>query len=330
MGKILERIKSSGTLVSDGAWGTLLQEKGLGSGECPESWNLKNPDAVFEVAKSYVDAGADLILTNSFGGSPFKLEPYGLKEQVVEINRAAAEISRRAAAEIPGKAAENPGRVAAEISGRAAENSGRAAAEISGREAGEPVLVLGSMGPTGKMIMMGEVSEEEVLEGFRLQARGLVKGGVDALLVETMSDIQEAVLALQAARSESDLELICTFTFERNVDGVYRTMMGAGVKEAVEAAMQQGADIVGANCGNGTAGMIDIVTEIRRHFPDVPVLVHANAGLPEYRDGMTVFPESPSEMSIQMKELAARGASIIGGCCGTTPAHITEIVRAIR
>ncbi len=292
MGKILEKLQLKKHLVSDGAWGTLLHEKGLGSSECPESWNLKNPVAVYEVAKSYVDAGADLILTNSFGGSPHKLEPYGLSEKVVEINRAAAEISRRAA--------------------------------------GSDVLVLGSMGPTGKMIMMGEVTEEEVMEGFSLQARGLVEGGVDGLLVETMADLQEASLAVQAARQATDLEVACTFTFERNADGAYRTMMGTGVTEAVESALQHGAEIIGANCGNGTAGMIDIVREIRQRFPDVPVLIHANAGLPEYRDGKTVFPESPMKMATQMKELAGNGANIIGGCCGTTPAHISEIIRAIR
>jgi 5-methyltetrahydrofolate--homocysteine methyltransferase len=215
-----------------------------------------------------------------------------LKEQVYEINRAAGEISRRAA--------------------------------------GDEVLVLGSIGPTGKMVFMGEVPEEDLLKGFEDQSRGLVDGGVDGLIVETMSDIQESTLAVRAAKSIPGVEVICTFTFEKTQTGEYRTMMGTSVPEAIQSALEAGADIIGANCGNGTAGMVEIVREIRQVNESIPVLVHANAGLPKYEDGKTVFPEGPGEMAAQVKDLVEAGATIIGGCCGTTPEHIRMISQVIR
>lgn len=292
MGKILDSVRKGGVLVSDGAWGTFLHQKGLSSDECPESWNLTRPDDVYEIALSYVEAGADIILTNSFGGSPSKLEPYGLQDQVIEINRASAEISRKAA--------------------------------------GDQVLVLGSMGPTGKMVFMGEVSKNELLKGFEDQAKGLQVGGVDGFVVETMTDTQEAALAVQAAKNVSDLDVVCTFTFEKTQANEYRTMMGTTVTEAVESAISVNADIIGANCGNGIAGMVDIVREIRELEKKIPVLVHANAGLPVYKDGSTVFPETPVEMASQINALVEAGANIIGGCCGTTPEHIRMISNIIH
>lgn len=313
MGKILHLLEEGRVLVSDGAWGTFLHEMGLGAGECPESWNLSRPEDVLKVARSYVEAGADVILTNSFGGSPAKLRSFGLADKTYEINRAAAAISRKAAA-ISRKTSEIP----------------QQAAESSQQATGDGVLVLGSIGPTGKMLLMGEISEDEMLDGFSIQARGLADGGADGLLVETMSDAREAGLAIRAARNVSDLEVACTFTFEKNVDGVYRTMMGTTVPEAVEAALDEGADIIGANCGNGISGMIDIVKEIRLLNRQVPVLVHANAGLPLLKEGKTVFPETPEEMASRVQALREAGAGIIGGCCGTTPEHIRLISVTLR
>lgn len=292
MGKIIDKISESGILVSDGAWGTFLHQKGLKTGECPEYWNIKRPEDVLEIARSYVEAGADIILTNSFGGSPFKLESYGLGEQTYELNRAAAAISREAA---DGKA-----------------------------------LVLGSVGPTGKMVMMGEVTEEALKEGMKTQIRGLADGGADGIVIETMADLEEARICIEAAKEVTDLDVACTFTFSKTQTGEYRTMMGTGVPEYLEMAKMAGTDIIGANCGNGTAGMIEIVREIREIDPGIPVLVHANAGLPEYRDGETVFPETPGEMAPQMKELVETGANIVGGCCGTTPEHIRHIAQIVR
>ncbi len=288
MGIILNKLAEGKILVSDGAWGTFLHQKGLKADECPESWNVSRPGDVLAIAQSYVEAGADLILTNSFGGSPHKLEGYGLRDQAYALNKAAAEISKQAA--------------------------------------GDRALVMGSMGPTGIMVMMGEVPPREILAGFQEQARGLVDGGVDGLVVETMADPEEARLAIEAIKKVSELEVACTFTFSKTQAGEYRTMMGTGVAEFLEMAISAGADFVGANCGNGTAGMIEVVREIRALNKDIPILVHANAGLPQYQDGQTVFPESPGEMAPQMKDLVAAGANVVGGCCGTTPEHIRQIV----
>lgn len=292
MGSIKDRINEKGTLVSDGAWGTFIHQKGLTADECPESWNLKRPDDIYDIARSYVDAGADMILTNSFGGSPYKLAPYGLEDKVYEINKAAAEISKRAA--------------------------------------GDTVFVLGSVGPTGKMLMMGEVSEQELFDGFVEQIIGLSDGGADAIIIETMSDMDEARVAIRAAKSVTDKEVLCTFTFSLTPANEYRTMMGTSVAETVEMLLSEGADIIGANCGNGTAGMIEIVKEIRIVNSEIPVLVHANAGMPLLHDGISIFPETPDEMSAQIGELVDAGANIVGGCCGTTPEHITKIAEVVR
>lgn len=277
-------------LVSDGAWGTFLQQKGLRPGECPELWNVTRRADVLAIARSYVEAGADLIETNSFGGSRFKLEKYGLGDRVTELNRAAAAISREAA--------------------------------------GDRVLVLGSVGPTGKMLIMEEVTAEEMYDAFREQALALEAGGADAIIVETMTDLEEAVLAVRAARENTGLEVICTMTFDRLVTADFRTMMGISPAEMVQPLLDAGASILGTNCGNGMAGMIPVVEEIRRTHPTVPILVHANAGMPAYREGHTVFPESPEEMASHVKALYQAGACIIGGCCGTTPQHIVAIKKA--
>lgn len=289
---LLEIIKSGKTSISDGAWGTLFHEKGLKPGECPEEWNLTHPEKVLEVAKAYVEAGSDMIETNSFGASSFKLEHYGLSNQVYDINRKAAELSREAA--------------------------------------GDKALVLGSIGPTGKMLMMGDVSEEELYNAFKTQAEALEEGGADAICVETMIALDEAVLAVKAAKENTLLEVICTMTFDKTVTGEFRTMMGIGVEQMVSELKSAGADIIGTNCGNGMENMIPIVKEIRKNDPDIPVLVHANAGLPHLVDGKNVFDETPEVTSSFVKDLIIAGANVIGGCCGTTPGHIKAIKQEVR
>ncbi len=286
MGKILEKIQQGKILVSDGAWGTFLQQKGLKTGECPEEWNLTHSGEVLDIARSYIEAGADMVETNSFGGTRFKLEKFGLADKVFELNKAAAEISRIAAGD---------------------------------------KFVLGSVGPTGKILLMGDVTEDELYEAFKEQAMGLEAGGADAIMIETMSDLDEARIAIRAAKENTSCEVFCTMTFEKTVTGEFRSMMGVSPTEMVQTLIDAGAELIGANCGNGIAGMVGIVEEIRKANPDIPILVHANAGMPVYQDGETVFPEKPEEMAALVPKIIAAGANIIGGCCGTTPEHIARV-----
>jgi 5-methyltetrahydrofolate--homocysteine methyltransferase len=292
MRSLLNVLKEKKILISDGAWGTFLYQRGLKPGECPELWNITHREDVFAIAKSYIDAGADMILTNSFGGSPFKLDLYGLKNKTIELNETAAAISREAA--------------------------------------GNDHFVLGSIGPTGVILMMGEVTESELSDGFYIQAEALKNGGADAICIETMSDIDEACIAIQAAKRATGLETVCTFTFDKTAKNEYRTMMGISPTEMVKAVKDAGANIIGTNCGNGFIQMIDIVREIRKADNSIPVLVHANAGLPIFQDGKAVYPDTPEMMAANVNELIKSGANIIGGCCGTTPAHISAIADAIR
>lgn len=288
--KITERIKLGKILISDGAWGTFLQKKGLQPGECPEMWNLTHRSDVLDIAKSYIHAGAHMIETNSFGANRIRLSHFGLENKVVELNRVAAEISREAA--------------------------------------GKNKHVLGSIGPCGKMIMTGDVTESELYEVFCEQASALERGGADALCIETMSDITEATLAVKAARENTSCEIICTFSFDRTISGDYRTMVGVSPKEMALALKSAGADIIGTNCGNGMERMIDIVKEIRS-VSDLPLLVHANAGLPQISNEGLFYSDTPEIMANYLPALIAAGANIIGGCCGTTPEHIALMAQKV-
>ena len=287
---ILAAIKSGRILVSDGAWGTFLQKKGLKPGECPELWCVDRRAEVLDVARGYITAGADMIESDSFGGSRFKLEHYGLGDRTAEINEAAARVSREAA--------------------------------------GAGKWVIASIGPTGKMLAAGDVTEEELYAAFKEQSMALAKGGADALCIETMSAADEAGIAIRAARENTHCEVICTFTFQRGAKG-YRTMMGLSPAKAAEEAVQAGAHIIGPNCGNGMEQMIEIVKEMRAAAKTTPILVHANAGLPQTVNGVDVFPESPEDMAARVKAIVDAGANIVGGCCGTTPAHIQAIRKAV-
>jgi 5-methyltetrahydrofolate--homocysteine methyltransferase len=284
---IKEAVQSGRTLVSDGAWGTFLQQKGLQGGECPELWNLTHPDVVQEIARSYVDAGADMIQTNTLGGTSIKLEHFGLADKVTEINEAAARLSREVAGDNP--------------------------------------WVIASVGSTGKMLLMGDVTEEELYEAFKTQALALEKGGADAVCIETMTDTDEALLAIRAAKENTALEVICTFTFNPIGENEFRTMMGITPAEVAIDCINAGADIIGTNCGHGLETMINIVAQMRKVAPDIPILVQANAGIPEFKNGEVVYPETPEQIKPFIPQVIRAGANIIGGCCGTTPAHIAVI-----
>ena len=291
MKNILDKLRDGSVLLGDGAWGTMLYSMGLESTECPELWNITEPDRVLSVARSYVVAGANIIETNSFGGSGLKLDMYGLGDRAEEINRAAATISRKAA--------------------------------------GEAVYVFGSIGPTGKILMMGDVSEQEVYDSFATQARALEQGGSDALIIETMTALDEAKIAVTAARENSSLPLICTFSFDKTVDGSYRTMMGVSPTDMLYELTDIGVDIIGTNCGNGIDGMIEIVKEIRGLSSSALLMVQANAGIPEIIDGKSCFKEGPAEMAGKLAQLIDQNVNIIGGCCGTTPEHIARFAKVV-
>ncbi|MFN8240030.1 MAG: homocysteine S-methyltransferase family protein [Bacteroidales bacterium] len=289
---LLDELGKGKLLVSDGAWGTFLQAKGLQGGECPELWNVTRRGDVLDIAKSYIAAGSDIIETNSFGGSRIKLAQYGLGDRTVELNEAASAISREAA--------------------------------------GSDKIVAGSVGPTGKMLLMGDVTEEELYNTFSEQVTALAKGGADMIIIETMLDITEAALAVRAARENTTCVVAATMTFSKTIQGEYRTMMGVSPAEMVIALKDAGAHVVGSNCGNGIADMKGIVDAIRLVDQAIPVLIQANAGIPELVDGNTVFRETPGMMASHVRALVSSGACIIGGCCGTTPDHIRAIVSEVR
>jgi 5-methyltetrahydrofolate--homocysteine methyltransferase len=287
-------LRSGRLLVSDGAWGTLLKAKGLQAGECPDRWSLDHPREVRAIAEAYCAAGADLVETNSFGANALQLDHYGLAGRAAEISEAAARLSAGAAA-----------------------------------AAGGERWVIASVGPTGRILMMGDVTEATLSAAFREQVAALARGGADAICIETMSDIQEALLALRAVKELTACTAIVTFTFSRTRQGGYRTMMGVSPEAAATAMLAGGADIIGTNCGNGSEGMVEIVRAMRAVAGETPILVQANAGLPRQVNGTDVFPETPAEMAAQVPRLVAAGASAIGGCCGTTPAHIAAIRAAV-
>jgi 5-methyltetrahydrofolate--homocysteine methyltransferase len=284
---ILDELKKNTILLSDGAWGTFLQAKGLKPGECPELWNITHKADILDIAESYLLAGSDIIETNSFGGNRIKLSQYGLGDRVSEINQAAASISREAA--------------------------------------GNEKHVAGSVGPTGKMLLMGDVTEKELYDVFCEQVIALEAGGADIIIVETMSAVDEASLAVRAARENTKCTVIITMTFSGTMSGEYRTMMGVSPEEMVISMKEAGAHIIGSNCGNGIEDMIGIVKAIRAADSTIPVMIQANAGIPVLTDGITVFRETPEMMASYVPGLIKAGVSIIGGCCGTTPAHIREI-----
>jgi 5-methyltetrahydrofolate--homocysteine methyltransferase len=287
------RVARGEILISDGAMGTYLQAKGLRPGECPEWWCVSHPEVVKGIHEAYIAAGADIVETNSFGGTSYKLKPYGLGGKVRELNRAAVALAKQAMA---GK-----GYVAA------------------------------SVGPTGLILEDegGDATPQDVYEAFKEQVAALAEGGADALCIETMASLGEALQAIKAAKENTKLPVICTFTFEASPRG-FRTMMGVTPERAAREAVAAGADVVGANCGNGIVNMIEITRQTRAAQPGTPILINANAGMPVLEGEKTVFKETPEFMASKVPELIKAGAQILGGCCGTTPEHIAAMARAAK
>lgn len=283
-----ERLAAGDVLLADGAIGTMLMARGLGAGACPEAFALESPAALEEIARLYAEAGADLVQANTFGASPLKLAAYGLEARTREIVVRAVECARRGA-------------------------GGRA-------------LVYGSCGPSGRLLEpWGDVSPDEVRESFSVTMRALAEAGVDAVVVETMTDVSEASIAVREARDAMPgTPVVATMTFDRTPRGFF-TIMGTGVEEACRALEEAGASAVGSNCGQGSDAMVEIASEFRRRTA-LPVAIQPNAGIPRREAGETVWPEPPDFMASRVRDLLRSGVRIVGGCCGTTPEH----VRAFR
>lgn len=284
----VKRLEQPGPIIADGAMGTMLFQRGLKPGDCPELMNIEQAEILEEIARLYIGAGAEIVQTNSFGGSPLKLAVYSLDSRTEEINSRAVESARKAASGV--------------------------------------AYVSGSCGPSGKLLQpFGETSPDQIFESFRRQLKVLIGCGVDMVCVETMTDLNEASLAVRAARSVSaDIPVCATMTFDKTPRG-YFTIMGVTIDQAAKGLTEAGADIIGSNCGNGIEKMIEIAKEFKK-VTDRPVIIQSNAGLPVMVDGLPAYSETPVFVADKCKDLAAAGVKIIGGCCGTTPEHI----RAIR
>lgn len=282
---LIETLLSEGPVLTDGAWGTQLQARGLAAGELPDLWNLSHPDAVQEVARAYVEAGSRVILTNTFRANRFALGGQLAADRVADLNRAGVELSLRAA-------------------------DGRA-------------RVFGSLGPSGKLLLTGEVDEADLRAAFAEQAEALARGGADAIAIETMADLVEARLALEAVRA-TNLPAVACMVFDSG-RGRDRTMMGVKPAEAAQELTRAGADVVGANCGSGIESYVPVCRELAA-ATERPIWIKPNAGLPELVDGRPVYRTTPEEFAARLGDLLDAGAGFIGGCCGTGP----EFIAALR
>lgn len=286
---LVKKLLANGPVLTDGAWGTELQVRGLAIGAFPDLWNLTQPQRVAEVARAYVEAGSQIILTNTFGANRFRLRAEHQDDKVEEINIRGVEISREAA--------------------------------------GDRVHVFASMGPSGKLLAAGDISPGELREGFAEQAAALAKAGVDAFVLETFSDLEEAKLALEAA-TQTRLPVVACMVYDsgKHKD---RTMMGTTPEQAAEALTQAGAAVIGANCGQGVAGFVPICQRLRA-ATRAPIWIKANAGLPELAAGQARYQMTPQEFAGHVPELLQAGASFVGGCCGTNPTFVEAMKRCLN
>lgn len=275
--------------------GTQLFAAGLPAGACSEKWNIDHPDVVAGIHRAYRDAGCQLITSNTFGGCGLALARHGLAVHTHALNHAGSAQARAAA--------------------------------------GTEARVLGDIGPFGGILEpLGDTSPEALHEAFREQARALHAGGADIGLVETMADPRELVVAIKAAKAAASWPVIATYAFDFAGERHYRTMMGATVDQAVEAAILAGADAVGANCGTNLSldDYVQVASQLVRaaeRLSSVPVIVQANAGSPRMVDGRLVHPASPDDMAAMVPRLLNEGVRIIGGCCGTSPDHLRAMRR---
>jgi 5-methyltetrahydrofolate--homocysteine methyltransferase len=293
MNKFLERLNSGEILVADGATGSNLQKMGLKPGKPPEDLVIDNPDTIFKLASSFVEAGSDIILTCTFGGTRMRMKDSKYQERAPEVNLRAAEIARKAAS------------------------------------ARDGVLVAGSMGPVGALIKpYGPLEAEEVRATFAEQAKALAEGGVDLLLIETMFSFEEATAAFEGARSVTDLPIVVSFSYDRGT----RTMMGVKPKDVIKRYSEMGAALVGANCGTTLENMEAVVKEYAATKPNFPLWVKPNAGVPhmDIETEQGVYDMTPEDIANYALKYVELGAKVVGGCCGNTPEHIAAIAKAVK
>ncbi len=292
MDKLQQLLDSADTVVLDGAMGTMLFAAGLVSGASPEEWNVSHPDRIRAVHRRYIESGARIVLTNSFGGTRYRLKLHNLQDRVFELNRAAARNVRAEADAAP-----------------------------------HLVLVAGSMGPTGELLTpMGNMEFEDARAAFAEQAGGLVAGGADLLWIETMSDLEEVRAAVEGVRSVTDLPICATMSFDTNG----RTMMGVTPAQAVRVMKEWGLAAVGGNCGNGIAEIEAVIDAMHREAPEVRLIAKANAGIPQWRNNELIYDATPPVMGQYAQRVRQLGACFIGGCCGNGPDHIAAIAEALQ
>ncbi len=287
---VIDKLVRQAPVITDGAWGTQLQARGLQPGDVPDLWNLSNPDAVEAVAASYVAAGSQIILTNTFGANRFRLVEADAADKVREINKAGVALSKKAA--------------------------------------GDKALVFASIGPSGKLLLSGDVTEDDLAVGFAEQAEAVAAAKPDGIVIETMQDIQEAVLAIAAAKA-TGLPVVASMVFDSGKD-LDRTMMGATPEQAADALAKAGADVIGANCGQGIAGFVAICKRLNAASQGLPVWIKANAGLPRIENGKTLYATTADDFAAQVPAVLTAGASFIGGCCGTSPAFIAKVAASLK
>jgi methionine synthase I (cobalamin-dependent) len=288
---ILERLAAGDVLIADGATGTMLQAAGLPVGKPGEAWVLEQPDAIRNLHRAYLDAGSQLILTSTFGGTRGRLTAAGpeLASRVSEINRRAAELARDVV--------------------------------------GDNFYVGGDIGPIGEMMKpLGPLTYETALAMFAEQAGALAAGGVDCIYIETMSDLTEAKAAVNGARQACDLPIFCTFSFDTHG----RTGMGISPSQAAQAMAELAVDATGANCGHAPEEVVEILFQIAEAAPDAYLIAKPNAGVPHMVKRKAVYDAAPETMADLARQYVAKGASIVGACCGSSPDHIAAIAAAVH